>query len=79
MYYCNDKYGARKGIEEGSITLHPLGIPHGPQPGTVEKSLGATKTEELAVMLDTFHPLKMTKSALQVEDEDYWKSWKVTT
>jgi homogentisate 1,2-dioxygenase len=79
MYYCNDKYGARKGIEEGSITLHPLGIPHGPQPGTVEKSLGASKTEEMAVMLDTFHPLKMTKAAEKIEDEDYWKSWKTTT
>ncbi|HEY3781278.1 MAG TPA: homogentisate 1,2-dioxygenase [Fimbriimonadaceae bacterium] len=79
MYYVNDKYGARKGIEIGSITLHPLGIPHGPQPGTVEKSLGATKTEELAVMLDTFHPLKLTKAAIGIEDDDYWKSWKVRT
>lgn len=79
LYYCNDRYGARKGIEEGSITLHPLGIPHGPQPGAVEKSLGATKTEELAVMLDTFHPLHLTKEAGQIEDEDYWKSWKTTT
>lgn len=76
LYYCNDKFGSRKGIEEGSITLHPLGIPHGPQPGAVEASLGAKKTEELAVMLDTFHPLKLTKAALQIEDEDYWKSWR---
>ncbi len=75
LYYVNDKFGSRKGIEEGSITLHPLGIPHGPQPGAVEASLGATKTEELAVMVDTFHPLHLTKNALELEDPDYWKSW----
>jgi homogentisate 1,2-dioxygenase len=75
LYYCNDKFGSRRGIEEGSITLHPLGIPHGPQPGAVERSLGATRTEELAVMLDTFHPLMLTQEALAIEDPDYWKSW----
>lgn len=75
LYYCNDKFGSRKGIEEGSITLHPLGIPHGPQPGAVEASLGATKTEELAVMLDTFHPLYLTEAAVAIEDPEYWKSW----
>ncbi len=77
MYYVNDRYGARKGIEEGSITLHPLGIPHGPQPGAVEASLGATKTEELAVMVDTFHPFKLTNSSFEIEDPEYWKSWLV--
>lgn len=75
LYYCNEKFGSRRGIQEGSITLHPLGIPHGPQPGAVESSLGATKTEELAVMLDTFHPLYLTTEALAIEDPDYWKSW----
>ncbi|OWU65916.1 MAG: hypothetical protein CBB60_002235 [Armatimonadetes bacterium Cent15-Ar3] len=75
LYYCNDKFGSRKGIEEGSITLHPLGIPHGPQPGVVEKAIGATKTDELAVMVDTFKPFKLTKYALEIEDENYWKSW----
>lgn len=75
LYYCNDKFGSRKGIEEGSITMHPLGIPHGPQPGAVEASMGATKTEELAVMLDTYAPLMLTKDALAIEDPDYWKSW----
>lgn len=75
LYYCNDKFGSRKGIQEGSITLHPLGIPHGPQPGAVEASLGATKTEELAVMLDTYRPLFLTKEALAIEDPNYWKSW----
>jgi len=77
LYYVNDKFGSRKGIEEGSITLHPLGIPHGPQPGAVEASLGATRTEELAVMVDTFHPFKLTKEALEIEDPSYWKSWQV--
>ena len=75
LYYCNDKFGSRKGIEEGSITVHPLGIPHGPQPGVVEASIGATKTEELAVMLDTYHALYLTREALELEDPDYWKSW----
>lgn len=75
LYYVNDKFGSRKGIEEGSITLHPLGIPHGPQPGATEASLGATHTDELAVMVDTFHPFRLTEAALQIEDPDYWKSW----
>lgn len=75
LYYCNDKFGSRKGIEEGSITVHPLGIPHGPQPGATEASIGAKQTEELAVMLDTFGPLALTKNALEIEDPDYWKSW----
>ncbi len=76
MYYVNDKYGARKGIEQGSITVHPLGIPHGPQPGAVEASLGAKQTEEMAVMVDTFHPFKLTQAAVTIEDPDYWLSWK---
>lgn len=75
LYYCNDKFGSRKGIEEGSITIHPLGIPHGPQPGAVEASIGATRTEELAVMLDTHAPLYLTREALEIEDPEYWKSW----
>ena len=76
MYYVNTKYKARKDIEEGSITVHPLGIPHGPQPGTVEQAIGATRTEELVVMLDTFHPLWMTEDAVKIEDPTYWESWK---
>ncbi|MCW5933498.1 MAG: homogentisate 1,2-dioxygenase [Fimbriimonadia bacterium] len=75
LYYVNRKFGSRKGIEEGSITMHPSGIPHGPQPGAVEASLGKTQTEELAVMLDTFYPLKLTKSALEIEDGNYPFSW----
>ena len=76
LYYCNDKFGSRKGIEEGSVTLHPSGLPHGPQPGAVEASLGKSRTEELAVMLDTFRPLRLTRDALTMEDDAYAYSWK---
>ncbi|HZT44493.1 MAG TPA: homogentisate 1,2-dioxygenase [Chthonomonadaceae bacterium] len=76
LYYCNNKFSSRKGIEEGSITLHPSGLPHGPQPGAVEASLGKTRTEELAVMVDTFRPLKMTRAAAGMEDANYPMSWK---
>ena len=76
LYYCNSKFGSRRGIEEGSITLHPSGLPHGPQPGAVEASLGHTRTEELAVMVDTFRPLKMTAAAAALEDDNYSYSWK---
>ncbi len=75
LYYCNDKFGSRKGIKEGSITVHPLGIPHGPQPGAVEASMPHTETKELAVMMDTYKPLMLTKQALSLEDPEYWKSW----
>jgi len=78
LFYCNDQFGSRKGIEVGSITLHPSGLPHGPQPGAVEASLGKTRTEELAVMLDTFRPLQMTRAAAEIEDEAYSWSWKTT-
>lgn len=76
LYYVNSKFGSRRGIEEGSITLHPAGLPHGPQPGAVEASLGATRTEELAVMVDTFRPLRLTRAALALDDEGYPFSWK---
>lgn len=79
LYYCNDRFGSRKGIQEGSITLHPLGIPHGPQPGAVEASMPHTETKELAVMLDTHAPLKLTQEAVAIEDPDYWKSWQTPT
>ncbi len=75
LFYANDRFGSRRGIEEGSITLHPSGIPHGPQPGAVEASLGKTETMELAVMVDTFHPLYITKHALAMEDTNYPFSW----
>jgi homogentisate 1,2-dioxygenase len=66
---------SRKGIEYGSITLHPDGMPHGPHPGTVEKALAAKATVELAVMMDTMRPLAVAKAALGVEDPGYQYSW----
>ena len=75
LYYVEGNYKARKGIEVGSSSLHPQGIPHGPHPGTVEKSLGATFTNELAVMCDTFRPLFPTKLALEIDDPKYPASW----
>ncbi|MEM8836189.1 MAG: homogentisate 1,2-dioxygenase domain-containing protein [Planctomycetota bacterium] len=76
LYYVEGNYKARKGIEVGSVSLHPQGIPHGPHPGTVEKSIGATFTNELAVMCDTFRPLLPTKAALEMDDAKYPESWK---
>ncbi|WP_420576229.1 homogentisate 1,2-dioxygenase [Ekhidna sp.] len=76
LYYVEGNFMSRKGIDRGSFTLHPGGLPHGPHPGTVEKSIGAKETEELAVMLDTFGPLYVTKTGLQYVDENYPMSWK---
>jgi homogentisate 1,2-dioxygenase len=75
IYYVSGNFGSRKGIEVSSITLHPRGIPHGPHPGTVEKSLGAERTEELAVMVDTFRPLKFAADAQAMDDPQYPFSW----
>ena len=75
LYYVEGNFGSRKGIEVGSLTLHPQGIPHGPHPGTVEASLSATFTSELAVMCDTFRPLFPTKAALDMDDRNYPASW----
>ncbi|MDC1038453.1 homogentisate 1,2-dioxygenase [Candidatus Marinimicrobia bacterium] len=75
IYYVEGNFMSRKDIDEESITYHPMGLPHGPQPGKVEESLGAKETNELAVMIDTFKPLNMTEAALKVDDEDYPYSW----
>lgn len=75
LYYVDGDFMSRNNIEKGQITLHPAGIPHGPHPGAYERSIGKTETEELAVMVDTFKPLKITKQALEIEFEDYYKSW----
>ena len=75
IYYVDGQFGSRKGIEVGSVTLHPSGIPHGPQPGLAEKSIGMTETHELAVMCDTFHPLRLTKLAKNLDDGKYAYSW----
>lgn len=75
IYYANTEFMSRKGIEYGSITLHPDGIPHGPQPGRAEDSIGKTKTDELAVMVDTFRPLVVSTQAMAIEDTEYRRSW----
>lgn len=75
LYYCSDEFMSRKGIEFGSITFHPDGMPHGPHPGKAEASIGLTKTDEIAVMLDTFNPLFVADKALSCEDADYQTSW----
>jgi homogentisate 1,2-dioxygenase len=75
LYYVRGKFGSRKGVEESSITLHPRGIPHGPHPGTIMASKQATRTDELAVMVDTVRPLGITKEALKLDDESYPYSW----
>lgn len=75
IYYVSGNFMSRRGIEEGSITLHAAGAPHGPQPGAVEASLGKTSTDELAVMVDTFQPLMLAEEALAIEDPAYFRSW----
>jgi homogentisate 1,2-dioxygenase len=75
LYYVDGDFMSRKSVERGQITLHPGGIPHGPHPGTVEKSLGAKETKELAVMVDTFRPLWLTEDAMEISIDDYYKSW----
>ena len=75
LYYVDGDFMSRKNVTRGMITLHPAGIPHGPHPGSVEKSIGAKETKELAVMVDTFHPLMITKQALDIENDNYTMSW----
>lgn len=75
LYYVDGDFMSRKHVEKGMITLHPGGIPHGPHPGTVEKSIGQKETKELAVMVDTFKPLLLTEAAAAIEDKNYYLSW----
>lgn len=75
LYYVEGNFMSRKGIDRGSFTLHPGGIPHGPHPGTIEKSIGTKETKELAVMLDPFRPLSLTEDALEYVDKNYPMSW----
>jgi homogentisate 1,2-dioxygenase len=75
LYYVDGDFMSRKNVTRGMLTLHPGGIPHGPHPGAVEKSIGAKETKELAVMVDTFHPLQLTEEALKIENEGYTMSW----
>ena len=75
IYYASEEFMSRKGIEFGSITHHPDGIPHGPHPGRAEASIGQKETKELAVMMDSFRPLKVARAATDIEDEAYHRSW----
>lgn len=75
LYYVDGDFMSRNNIGPGYITLHPAGIPHGPHPGAYERSIGQTKTEELAVMIDTFKPLQITENALKLDDGIYYQSW----
>jgi homogentisate 1,2-dioxygenase len=75
LYYVDGDFMSRNNIEQGYITLHPKGIPHGPAPGAMERSIGQTVTQELAVMVDTFRPLMVTEAAMGIDDGKYYKSW----
>lgn len=75
LYYVDGDFMSRKNVTRGMITLHPAGIPHGPHPGAVQKSIGKKETQELAVMVDTFHPLQLTEEAIRIENEGYVMSW----
>jgi len=75
IYYVDGDFMSRNNVEKGFISLHPAGIPHGPHPGTMEKSIGMKETLELAVMVDTFKPLMVTEEALKIDDGKYYKSW----
>ena len=75
IFYCEGNFTSRRGVLPGSISHHPMGVPHGPHPGSYEKSIGATRTDELAVMLDTFLPLQVTAAALGIEDPGYQDSF----
>jgi homogentisate 1,2-dioxygenase len=75
LYYVDGDFMSRNHIEKGMITLHPAGIPHGPHPGAMERSIGQKETQELAVMVDTFKPLMLTKEALEIEAPGYHTSW----
>ncbi len=75
LYYVDGDFMSRNNIQKGQITLHPGGLPHGPHPGAIERSIGKKATNELAVMIDPFRPVKITKAALELELPDYYLSW----
>ena len=76
LFYAGGEFMSRNNIQEGSITFHPSGLPHGPHPGKIEESIGKEKTNELAVMVDTFKPLSISSKAKEADDIDYPMSWK---
>ncbi len=75
IYYVDGDFMSRNDVSQGHFTLHPGGIPHGPHPGAMERSIGKTETKELAVMVDTFHPLMVTEAGMKIDDGKYFKSW----
>ena len=75
LYYVDGDFMSRNNIQKGQITLHSGGLPHGPHPGAIERSIGKTATNELAVMIDPFNPVKITKEAMELEVTDYYQSW----
>jgi homogentisate 1,2-dioxygenase len=75
LYYVDGDFMSRNNIQKGQLTLHPGGIPHGPHPGAIERSIGQKETRELAVMIDPFNPMMITEDALNIEVGDYYKSW----
>jgi homogentisate 1,2-dioxygenase len=75
IYYVEGEFMSRKGVEPESITYHPMGLTHGPQPGKIEESIGAKETKEFAVMIDTFKPVTLTTDSQKIEDEKYIYSW----
>ncbi len=75
LYYVDGDFMSRNNIKQGQFTLHPGGIPHGPHPGAIERSIGQKETKELAVMIDPFNPVMITEEALGIEVNDYYKSW----
>jgi homogentisate 1,2-dioxygenase len=79
LYYVDGDFMSRNNIQKGQITLHPGGIPHGPHPGAIERSIGKKETQELAVMIDPFNPVKITSEALSIEVKDYYQSWLTAT
>jgi len=75
LYYVDGDFMSRNNIQKGQLTLHPAGVPHGPHPGAIERSIGQKETHELAVMIDPFNPVKITREALELEVDGYYKSW----
>ncbi len=79
IYYAEGNFMSRKGINRSDISLHPYGLPHGPQPGMTEASIGKRETQELAVMVDTFYPLHLTAQAVELEKPEYQATWQEGT
>ncbi len=75
LFYSTGNFMSRRGISAGSITVHVRGIIHGPQPGAVEGAIGKKSTDETAVMIEAYDPLKFTEFADTIEDDSYMKSW----